>query len=255
MKSSSVVRTLSMAAALFAMSAPASAQKVVVSHDEWFTGSCCFAGGEQQFIGNALNWFGVTSGMNVLIYSTNGFLNDGAFSSYLASKSISTTTNDVAPSSSFSSYNAIFVSGNPGMDAAGLTAYVMAGGNVFVIGGTGVGGAAAEAGYNNPFLNSFGLAFASTYNGLNTINTSGYAAQGPYGAALFTGVNSVYANNGNSVQFSSPVAGVTDEVWMDGNEGTFGAAQVTATPEPAAIGLLATGLLALVPVVRRKRKE
>ena len=75
---------------------------------------------------------------------------------------------------SLSGYDVIFGEGNPSFNAAALAAYVMNGGNVMYMGGTGIGGSAAvEAGYSNPFLNMFGLAFASDYNGLGTVNTTG----------------------------------------------------------------------------------
>jgi len=70
-----------------------------------------------------------------------------------------------------SNFDAIFFSGGLGSGAANaaiLVQYVNAGGSVLVMSGTGdLGGATAEANAWNPFLNSFGLAFASSsYFGL-----------------------------------------------------------------------------------------
>ena len=48
---------------------------------------------------------------------------------------------------------------------------------------------------------------------------------------------------------------ITGDRGSDGGKGSYGTAPVTATPEPGSIVLFATGLLALVPVVRRRRRR
>ena len=233
--------------------------KVVVSHDEWFTSPGYFNSNEQRFVSNITNWFGVGSGANVLIYSSDPYLANSTFTTYLQSLGLHVTTNATAPS--FSGYGAVFVEGNSGYDANGLAAYVNGGGNVVYIGGTGVGGSAGEAAYSNVFLNQFGLGFASVYNGISgNVSTTGFDAQSPFGSSLFTGVASVYANNGNDVlnAISAP-AGVTREVfytsaYSDSREGVFGAASVTTTPEPNSMALLGTGLVGLLPLVRKRKR-
>lgn len=251
-------RALALAVGLAAFSGSATAQgKVVVSHDEWFTGSGYFNANEQQLISNALSFFGVGSGSNVLLYSGDSYLTNSGFVNFLTSKGINVTTNASASPTTFGNYAAVFTEGNANLSTTGgaLATYVTGGGNVFDIGGTGVGGAAVEAGYNNAFLSFFGLGMAPTYNGLSgNLSTTGFSSQGPFGSALFTGVSSVYANNGNDVNLSAtPVSGVTSQVFYDGNAGIFAAAQVTTTPEPSSIALIATGLVGLVPTLRRKR--
>jgi hypothetical protein len=63
-------------------------------------------------------------------------------------------------------------------------------------------------------------------------------------------VPSVFAENGNSVLTSTSVAGITSQQFVDANgNGVFGAAQVTATPEPRSIVLMDTGLLGIVPLI------
>ncbi len=107
-------------------------------------------------------------------------------------------TIDAAPAS-FAGYDAVFSEGVTTLNGAGLASYAFGGGNVFYFGGTGIGGAAAEAAYSNTFLNGVGLAFAGSYNGIGTVNTTGFDAMGPFGAPLFTGVSSIYGNNGQNI--------------------------------------------------------
>lgn len=232
--------------------------KVVASNDEWLTATLGATGADdRRFLQNSLNWFGVSAGNSILIYSDNAFLTNGGLTSFLTSMGLNPVINSTESASNFSNYAAIFVSSNVNTNL--LTGYVNGGGNVFDLAGTGtLGGAATEAAYNNAFLNNFGLGFAPVFQGLvGNVNTSTFAGQGVFGAALFNHVNSIFVNNGNDVAYTTAVAGVTREVFSAGEQGVYGAAQVelTATPEPATLAFMATGLLGLIPVVRRRRQS
>jgi len=127
-------------------------------------------------------------------------------------------------------------------------------------GGTGNGGPDNEAAYSNPFLNVFGLNFASVYSLGNTnANTSAFAAQGPFGASLFTGVSQIYADNGNSISLTAPVTGWTTQLFTEpGGQGVFGAAamsQVSMVPEPSTVALMIGGMLATIPFARRRKNR
>lgn len=254
MRKTAVLCSLALALGVALSATDASAQKVVVSHDEWFTYNGYFGSNEQTFVSNALDWFGLGGSGNILLYSSNGFLTNATFQSYLTGMGYSVTV-DASPAS-FAGYSAVFSEGVSGLDGAGLASYAGGGGNVMYIGGTGIGGAAAEAAYSNSFLNGVGLSFASSYNGLGTVNTSGFAAMGPFGAPLFTGVSSIFANNGQNIS-ATGLTGWTTQVFSDAvGNGVFAAAELSRTtvlPEPGTIVLLLTGLLALAPLARRRR--
>lgn len=249
-----VLAALAVAAVVPVLSASAQ-QKLVVSHDEWLTngpdnGTLYFNANEQQFVSNTLNWFGVTSGANVLLYTNDPYITNHTFTDWLVARGY-TVTIDAAPTS-LAGYDVIFSEGNSSLDGSALATYVMNGGNVMYMGGTGIGGSVGEAAYSNSFLNAFGLSLADVYNGLGTVNTTGFDTQNPFGPALFSGVASVYANNGQNIS-ASMVANVTSQLFYDGRQnGVFAAAEVTTTPEPMSLTLLGTGLVGIFGAAKRR---
>jgi hypothetical protein len=118
-------------------------------------------------------------------------------------------------------FDAIFLAGD-GADNSVLTAYVNAGGNVYLAGGTGVVGtglAADEAAQWNPFLNVFGLNFGTSYNGLiGTPTTPTITSTHP----IFSDVKKLYWNNGNSVNELVPTELNTDILQVFGGHGLYG---------------------------------
>lgn len=233
----------------------ASAQHLVVSHDEWVTGGG-FAMNEKQFVSNTMSWFNAGAGSNVLMYTSNSHIVNTVFQNYLEGLGMTVTAD--ANALSFVGYDVVLVSGNPTQNIAGLTTYVQSGGNVMYFGGTGNGGAVGEATYSNPFLNAFGFQFANSYSSpVSNVNTSAFASQGPFGGSLFAGVNQVYADQGNAISLSAPVSGWTSQLFTEpGGLGVFGAAtasQVSVVPEPSTVALLIAGLLATVPFARRRK--
>jgi hypothetical protein len=252
----SVHRVLLVALLLLWVTPLMNAGTIVVANDEWMFGNSFInTNDDVQFAKNVGNFVVGSGSGNILILSSNFGLTQSTFLSLLTSQGYTYTQTGTVPAT-FAGYDAIFLASNVGNDvglATSLVNYVNAGGNVFLEAGTGCcGGAAGEAGYWNPFLNSFGLSLANSYNGVSgNIDVSAFQSQAPYGPALFAGVNSVYMNNGNDVAISGGGSGV--QIFADTNgNGLFGVYETTAVPEPSSLMLLGSGIAGLAGLVRRK---
>jgi hypothetical protein len=114
--------------------------------------------------------------------------------------------------------------------------YVNSGGGVYLVGGVGNSAPVEAAGWST-FMNHFGLAFATTYNGLTNVPIT---SSNP----IFTGVTSLNCGNGQSITNlgTNPNAQI---VQFDGNQGVYAVVTTSAVPEPASIILLASGLALL----------
>jgi hypothetical protein len=229
---------------------PAQAGKIVLTNDEWTLSNTGFAQAGTQpgtFALNVANWFtGSTSGSKFLVYSTNFGLTESSLTSVMTGAGNTWTNNASLPQtiSELQKYDAVFLAGDA-FDNAVLIQYVNGGGNVFLEGGTGIGGSSNEAARWNTFLNAFGLEYGTSYNGVGgniAINSS---------HPIFAGVNSLYQNNGNDtldINASDPRAQVL--VTLD-SRGLYAVYESVAVPEPGTLLLLGGALLALFGLRRK----
>jgi hypothetical protein len=181
--------TLTVLASVTAGATSARAGTIVVSNDEWELSDTGFAQASStgQFVQNLV----AELGPKIHAYSNNFGFTGGSLASAMGAAGATYTTGAgiVFDLPTLSSYNAVFLGGTY-LSAAQITTleqYVANGGNVYIAGGTGVGGPAVEADAWNSFLGSFGLSFTSPYNGIaGNIPVSG--------DPLFNGVSALYQN-------------------------------------------------------------
>jgi hypothetical protein len=245
------------AVALFIAVFPAStfAGRIIVNHDEWTTSNVGYlsAGGTNAatFVGNVAAFMSSGGPGNFLVYSANFSLNQSSFLATLsgAGHTVTLDTTGATPFTlpSLSAFDGIFLAGNAfSKDDQVLADYVNAGGNVYLAGGTGLGGPAAEAARWNGFLGSFGLMFAgASYNGC----CGNDAVTGTH--PILSGVSTLYYNNGNTVTLtgSSPHTQIIEP--GPGGIGLIGVYDA-AIPEPGTFVLMGAGIVALA-LVRRWR--
>lgn len=243
MKKSGLAFVLGFAVSLGAVTV-AGASTIVVNNDEWTLSDAGFAAASDTgvFVTNLVAELGST----IHAYSTNFGLTGGQLANAMSSAgaTFSTGTGFAFTQANLSAYDAILLGGNylSATEIGELQAYVGAGGNVYIAGGTGNGGPATEAAAWNGFLSAYGIQMASVYNGISGV-------QAVSGDPLFNGVSGLYVDNGNGLSGSNVVC--------CGNDGLYGVYRDTTAPVPLpAGGLLLIGALGgLGSLARRQRRN
>ena len=135
-------------------------------------------------------------------------------------------------------YDGVFFALPPSIDQNVLINYVNAGGNVYINGGTGIGGAPSEAADWNTFLNAFGLNFAAAYNGIQGVIPIAS------GHPVMAGVPSLYQNNGNTITLVGGNPNAQIIATSAQGQGLYAVYDATAIPEPGILALFGIGVLA-----------
>ena len=225
----------------------AEAGRIVVVHDEWTLSNAGFSSTSDPgpFALNVAGWFTGGGPGNFHAYSTNFGLTGSSLASVMtgAGHSWAANTSITFDLPTLLAYDGIFLAGNP-VDNTVLINYVNAGGNVYLAGGTGWGGAAAEAAQWQAFLNAFGFGYGTTYNGVG-----GHLAISSL-HPIFAGVDHLYQDNGNSIFDLAPGDPQSQILVSSGGHGLY--AVYDPVPEPGTLLLLGSGLGALW--TRRRRR-
>ena len=239
-------------AATLLLAGAAQAGKIVVNHDEWTLSDSGFsqAADAGVFAVNIAGFFTGTGTGSFLAYSNNFGLTGSSLANAMTGAGHSWTVDmsvdfDLA---TLSGFDAVFLGGPPA-DNAVLIDYVNAGGNVYLMGGTGVGGAVNEANAWKAFLNAFGLEFSTAYNGVGGLLSISSAHE------IFDGVSSLYQNNGNTILDVGP-SDVGQRVYENGLyavfEGDDEGPGPEPVPEPSTLLLIGLGLAGM-GFARRRR--
>jgi hypothetical protein len=193
--------------------------KIFVGHDEWALTDWGFQktpNDSRQLALNVAAWFTGGRAGRFLVYSTNAGLREdrlgstmrGAGHTWTVSKSVPFTLQTLVQ------YDAVFLAGDEA-DNGVLIDYVRAGGNVYLLAGTGLGGV-WEASHWNPFLHAFGLNLERDYDLARAGGIWPVASSSP----LFAGVHTLYETVGNPITRLDPADPSTQIlVWSDQSRG------------------------------------
>ncbi len=232
---------------LFVLVSPVTQAIVVVNNDEWTLSNTGFTqapGDTELFVTNLASFFS-GGGPGVFHAYTNnfGFTQSSLIGTLTgAGHTYTTGTAFAFTPENISGFDGIFFGGSylSSAEINTLIDYVNSGGNVYIAAGT-TAGAANEAARWNPFLNVFGLSYASSYNGI-VGNMDVSAATHP----IFDGVSVLYQNNGNSISGADALIQVSRN-----GQGLYAIAP--AVPIPPAVWLFGSGLLGMIGIARSKK--
>jgi hypothetical protein len=231
------------------------ANAIVVAHDINTLGSAIAGSQEAAFAVNVANL--LTAGdstKDLLLFESNpgdGTRNfDADVVNALTSAGFAVTvTSNYA--TAFAGFDAIFVAQDfPAvgfLNNTALISYVEGGGGVYLAGGVGPSAAGEAAGWST-FLSNYGLAFASTYNGINNVTvTSAHP--------IFAGITALKSGNGQSIidLGTNPNAQI---VQMQSGHGVYAVVTIPTVapiPEPATIILMSFALLGLAAAKQYRR--
>lgn len=250
---------------LLNFSSSATAGKIVLANDEWTLSNAGFSTPNDPgtFVTNIISWFTDGSTGDFLAYSDNFGLTESLLAAAMTTADNSWEVSTLVPFTlaNLQNYDGVFLGGHSA-DTGVLIDYVNAGGNVYLMGGTGGLGyngnyAQTEADAWNPFLNTFGLGFEVVYNTLNV--SSEINSTHP----IFSGVDHLLNLAGNDtldISISDELAQVlVTDVNGHGLYAVYESAPepepepVLPIPEPATMLLLGAGLIGLAGA-RRKIK-
>ena len=232
------------------------ANKIVLANDEWTLSDTGFSDLNDPgiFINNVASWFSEGTTGNFLAHSANFGLTGKSLKDAITNAGHTWTVNtNIFDLETLLNYDGIFLAGNAA-DTTILTDYVNAGGNVYLAGGTALGGISPEeeAARWNPFLNNFDLGFGTTYNGIGgsiAINST---------HTIFSNVDLLYQRNGNDTLELITNGQYTEVVVeSDSGHGLYAVYDKSPAPvpEPTTILLFGVGLAGLVGTRLRKKKK
>jgi hypothetical protein len=192
---------LAVAMVLAATSAHA-AGRIVVAHDEWPLSESGFdySADAAQFARNIATFFTGGQPGRFLVYSPNWGLTGNSLATTMSNAGHEWIIIDpnVNTTVDLYEYDAVFVGQVP-IETAKLFAYVMNGGGVYLMAGTGYGVADSEMW--KTFVNAFGLDIDGKYNNLEGL----YPVNSTH--ELFTGVSSLLYVSGNDIRATGLVPG------------------------------------------------
>ena len=209
------IAALVLLATALAVSPALAAGKILASNDEWPLSDYGFqqSADAGRFGLNVADFFTGGRPGHFLVYSSNWGLTGSRLAATMRAAGHTWTVKSpvAVPDEDLSQYDAVFV-GQDSFLTGRLADYVNAGGNVYVMSGTGYGYADVQW---NDFLKAFGLRFSSRTNslaGVTPIQSS---------HPLFAGVRSLLFIAGNSVEVDPTYSGGA-VVASAGSNGLFG---------------------------------